>query len=125
LGVAAPVYAQQAPAPAADATAKPAANAPAAPPVTTAPAAAVPATAAPKAADDVPSAAVLKKARAAGYHTRIKRGNVVYCKTETVLGSHFTSESCIDEDQLEATLLHSQAQRDDLMHTVGTPTRTP
>jgi hypothetical protein len=127
VGVAAPVYAQQTTAPAAaDAPAKPAAAAPAAPaapPVTTT--ASTAATAAPKAADDVPSPAVLKKARMAGYYTKVRHGNVVYCKSEAVIGTHFESENCINEDQLEQTLLSTQAQRDSLQHTIGTPSRNP
>ena len=126
LGIAAEVHAQQPPAPAAvpraaDAPA-PAAAAPAAAPVTTAPAAAAASsTAVPKAAD-APSPEVLKKAKEAGYHTRIKHGDVLYCKDEAVIGTRFKEEHCLTENQLEQTLVQDQQQRDQLQHNIGSGT---
>jgi hypothetical protein len=126
LGISATVHAQQpAAAPAAADAPPPAATAPAATTApAAAPAAAASAAASPKAADDVPSPAVLKKAHAAGYYTKVRHGNVVYCKSDAVLGTRFTSENCINQDQLEQTLLQAQAQRDQLQHSM-TPSRTP
>jgi len=128
FGISAPVFAQQTPAPAAtDTPAKPAADAPAAPAApqaTTAPSAAAPAAAAPKAADDVPSPALLRKAKSAGYYTKVKHGNVIYCKSEPKIGSRFADETCIDENQLEATLIQAQAQRDAVQHMQGAPSNT-
>lgn len=65
-----------------------------------------------KAKPDVPSADVLKKARAAGYHTSVKRGTVYYCKDVVETGTRFSKEVCVDENQLAQTLIWEQAQRD-------------
>jgi len=123
IGVAAPVYAQQTPDPAKTATAPSETPAPAAaqaPSATAAPAATpAPATTAASsaaktstAAADAPSADLLKKARNAGLHTKVKQGVVYYCKTETEMGSHFSSERCYDENQLSQLLISQQAARD-------------
>ena len=112
--VAVPAYAQQtpgaakAPATAQDTTA-PTATPPAATPATTA-------AAAKKAADtpDVPSADTLKKARTAGYHTKVHRGEVYYCKDIVQTGTRFKTETCLDENQLAQVLERQQAQRDQL-----------
>jgi hypothetical protein len=63
---------------------------------------------------DVPSADLLKKARNAGLHTKVKQGVVYYCKTEADMGSRFTSEHCYDENQLAQFLIRQQAARDQL-----------
>jgi len=133
IGMAAPAYAQQAqdaakaapaaaPAPSASATTTAAAPAPsesAAPATTSAPATtAAPApvvvvhTSTVAATPDVPSADILKKARNAGLHTKVKQGVVYYCKTEQDMGSRFTSERCYDENQLAQFLIQQQAARD-------------
>jgi hypothetical protein len=111
--VAVPAYAQQTPdaakAPAAAQDTAATSTPPAATPATTA-------TAAKKAADppDVPSADTLKKARGAGYHTKIHRGEVFYCKDVVQTGTRFKTESCLDENQLAQVLERQQAQRDQL-----------
>jgi hypothetical protein len=129
IGMAAPVYAQQpqdaakaapaaAPAPSASATTTAAAPAPsetAAPASTAAPAPVVVVhTSTAAATPDVPSADLLKKARNAGMHTKVKQGVVYYCKTEADTGSRFTSEHCYDENQLAQLLIRQQAARDQL-----------
>jgi hypothetical protein len=118
IGIAAPVYAQQAQ----DATKATAPAAAPAPATTAAPAAtpALASAAAPSGAKtstlaatpDVPSADMLKKARNAGLHTKVKQGVVYYCKTEADMGSRFTSERCYDENQLSQFLITQQAARD-------------
>ena len=65
-----------------------------------------------KAPSDLPSEDTLKKAREAGYHTKVKRGIVYYCKSVVETGTRFTSESCVDENQLAQILIAEQAQRD-------------
>jgi hypothetical protein len=116
--IAAPAYAQQppdtakAPATAPDATAPATAAATAATSAPTTPAAKKPSTAAET--PDVPSADTLKKARAAGYHTRVRRGEVYYCKDVVETGTRFKTETCLDENQLAQALLQRQAQRDAL-----------
>ena len=129
IGIAAPIYAQQTPdtpkptkpsetANSASTAAAASTNAPA-PASADAPAPVqkivvheVPARAA--ATPDVPSEDVLRKARTAGYHTKVAHGIVYYCKSETELGTRFSNEVCLDENQLEQTLLQQQAQRDQL-----------
>jgi hypothetical protein len=108
-GTAAPTAAPAAPA----ATPSPAAgaqDAPAAP----APAIVVHFIDAPKATPNVPPADVLKKARDAGYHTKVRHGVVYYCKVDADLGTRFLTEKCLDEDQLITTLLRLDAARDQL-----------
>lgn len=61
---------------------------------------------------DLPSADTLKKAREAGYHTKVRRGTVYYCKSVVETGTRFTSETCVDENQLAQILIAEQAQRD-------------
>jgi hypothetical protein len=129
IGIAAPVYAQQAqdaakaappaaPASSASATttapaAEPAPSATAAPASSAAPAPVVVVhTSTVAATPDVPSADLLKKARNAGLHTKVKQGVVYYCKTEADMGSRFTSERCYDENQLAQFLIAQQAARD-------------
>jgi hypothetical protein len=56
-----------------------------------------------------PSAAFLRQARLAGYHIKnLREGTTVFCKNETPVGSRFTTESCIDEVQLEEFLIRAQ-----------------
>jgi hypothetical protein len=120
LGIAAPVLAQQAPAPSATPAA---AEAPAAPPPTRATATtAAPTPAAPNASNDFAAANLLKKARKAGYYRKVGRDNVLFCKKEAPLGSRFIDEHCMGGDQLELTLLGQQAQRDQLQHLQGAKT---
>jgi hypothetical protein len=111
IGIAAPVYAQQTPdAPKAAPSETSAPVATTAPAATAAPSAAKTSTAA--ATPDVPSADILKKARNAGLHTKVKQGVVYYCKTEADMGSRFTSERCYDENQLAQFFITQQAARD-------------
>jgi hypothetical protein len=128
MGLAAPVDAQQtpdtakSPEPAKSSpttpsdTATPAATAPSA--TTDAPAPApkfevhfIPAAAA---TPDVPSEDVLKKARSAGYHTKVSHGVLYFCRKEAETGSRFTKENCVNEDQLAQVFERQQAQRDQL-----------
>jgi hypothetical protein len=71
----------------------------------------------------IPSPDVLKRARLAGYQVRkLRNGNTVFCKHEAHVGTRFSTDSCIDETQLEEFLLRAQSQRDSLKNRVGTPT---
>jgi hypothetical protein len=70
-----------------------------------------------------PSPDVLKRARLAGYRTKkLREGSTVFCKQEAHVGSRFSTESCIDETQLEEFLLRAQAQRDSMKNHIGTQT---
>jgi hypothetical protein len=121
-GIAAPAaYAQQTP----DAAKAPAAaqdTAPAAPlaaPVTVFTSSPPTSAAAKKTAtsadtSDLPSGDTLQKAKDAGYHTKVKKGVVYYCKDIVETGTRFKTESCVDEDQLAQILVREQAQRDQL-----------
>lgn len=73
-----------------------------------------------------PPPTLLKLAKLAGYHTRkLKEGTTVFCKEEAHLGSRFSTESCIDEVQLQEFLIRAQDQRDKLKNRRGTGTDFP
>jgi len=103
IGAASSAYAQQAETAAPSSTAAPPA----------APAAATPAAQAP-AEPKGPSADTLKKAKLAGYRAKLRKGQTLFCKDEAEIGSHFTKENCVDENQLLIVLDREQAQRDQL-----------
>ncbi len=111
---AAPLCAQQpATAPTPPATGTPAdapapTTAPAAPATTTAAAAPAPE------ASKTPSPETVKKARQAGYRAKLKRGATVFCKEQVEIGTHFSTESCINEEQLALVLDREEAQRESL-----------
>jgi hypothetical protein len=136
LGIAAPALADEPPDAKAQSAAStsasstaadaPAATAPAATPApaaasTSAASAAAPAPGTTAAAPDSPSPEILKKAKIAGYHTKVRHGDVFYCKSEAVVGSRFEQEQCLTEPQLEQTLLAQQQQRDQFQHMLGAP----
>lgn len=84
-----------------------------------APAAAVPArTAAPK--PTVPAAvplsadaeATMKAARSLGYVPRNHHGTIVYCRTESQLGTRFVSTTCISQEQVASAVERSVDNRD-------------
>ena len=84
-----------------------------------APAAAVPArTAAPK--PTVPAAvplnadaeATMKAARSLGYVPRNHHGTIVYCRTESQLGTRFVSTTCISQEQVASAVERSVGNRD-------------
>jgi hypothetical protein len=120
LSVVSTAYAQQA----ADATQAPPATATstataptAAPSATSTPAAAAPAASSTTNASTTPatpSTDTLKKARKAGYYTRVRKGQTFFCKKAPQLGTRFESENCISEEQLAMTLEREEAQRDQL-----------
>lgn len=113
IGIAAPVWAQQQ----SSATAASATSAPAAAPAAASgnsaaqPAAKVKVAQAP----DAPNPDLLKKARNAGFHTKVRNNVVLYCKTDTDTGTRFSTEKCLNEDQLLQHLDFAQAQRDQLV----------
>jgi hypothetical protein len=117
IGMTSPIHAQQ-PAPAAPPppastsgtqTSSPPPAPAASPPVTTT----FTATTAPSDAT-IPSPDTVKKAKQAGYHPKLRKGVTVFCKEETEIGSHFSSENCINEQQLNLALERQQAQRDQM-----------
>jgi len=61
-----------------------------------------------------PTPDTMKKARMAGYHAKLRKGETLFCKEETEIGSHFSKENCINETQLLVVLDREQAQRDQL-----------
>jgi hypothetical protein len=61
-----------------------------------------------------PAPETMKKARMAGYRAKLRKGETLFCKEETEIGSHFSKENCIDETQLLVVLDREQAQRDQL-----------
>jgi hypothetical protein len=68
-----------------------------------------------------PSADILRSARNAGYKIKIANGTTHFCKTEAPIGTRFTSESCVNEEQLTLVLRRAQEQRDQLTHMLGAP----
>jgi hypothetical protein len=77
------------------------------------------------AAPERPSVEVLRQATLAGYHVRkLRQGATIFCKNEAHVGTRFSTESCIDETQLEEFLIRTQSQRDELKNRKGTSTAT-
>jgi hypothetical protein len=68
---------------------------------------------------DVPSADTLKKARQAGYHTKVSHGVLYFCKQQAEVGTRFSKEYCADENTLLVTLQREETQRDQFQHTGG------
>jgi hypothetical protein len=68
-----------------------------------------------------PSADILRSARNAGFKIKIADGKWHFCKTEAPIGSRFTSESCMSEEQVTLFLSRAQDQREKLGHMVGAP----
>jgi hypothetical protein len=72
-----------------------------------------------------PSPDVLKRAKLAGYRIKkLRQGTTVFCKEESHVGTRFSTNSCIDETQLEELLLRVQSQRDSMNNRVGTQSNT-
>jgi hypothetical protein len=68
-----------------------------------------------------PSADILRSARNAGFKIKIAEGKTHFCKTQAPIGSHFVSESCMNEQQVTLFLSRAQGQRDTLTHILGAP----
>lgn len=84
-----------------------------------APAAAVPARAAvpkPTASTTVPlsadAEATMKAARSLSYVPRNHHGTIVYCRTESQLGTRFVSTTCISQEQVASAVERSVDNRD-------------
>jgi hypothetical protein len=72
-----------------------------------------------------PSPDVLKRAKLAGYRVKkLRDGTTAFCKQESHVGTRFSTDSCIDENQLEELLLRAQSQRDSMNNRVGTQSNT-
>jgi hypothetical protein len=67
-------------------------------------------------APDSPSADLLKAAREDGFHTRVKKGAVLFCKYDANIGTRLKTEKCFDENTMEIILEREQLQRDQLTH---------
>jgi hypothetical protein len=69
-------------------------------------------TPAPDSASTTPSRDTVKGAKAAGYEVKIsKSGTARYCKSEALVGTHFPTKSCINEEQLLQVLAKAQEER--------------
>jgi hypothetical protein len=68
-----------------------------------------------------PSADILRSARNAGFKIKIANGTTHFCKTGAPIGTHFVSESCMNEQQVTLFLSRAQDQRDTLTHILGAP----
>jgi hypothetical protein len=67
-------------------------------------------------APDAPSADLLKAAREAGYHTRVKKGVTLFCKYDAVIGTRLKTENCFNENTTAEILRRDQLQRDQFSH---------
>jgi hypothetical protein len=56
----------------------------------------------------------IKKLSNIGYYPKNDKGQLVFCKKETPLGTHFERETCMDGDQLTMILEKEQEQRDQM-----------
>jgi len=64
------------------------------------------------ASDTHPSQETLKAAHAAGYQVKIgKKGNSRFCKSESLVGTHFPTENCINEEQFLQIQATAQEER--------------
>jgi hypothetical protein len=68
-----------------------------------------------------PSADILRSARNAGFKIKIANGTTHFCKTGAPIGTHFVSESCMNEQQVTLFLSRAEGQRDTLTHILGAP----
>jgi hypothetical protein len=66
-------------------------------------------TAAPLTAD---AEATMKAARSLGYVPRNHHGTIVYCRTESQLGTRFVSTTCISQEQVASAVERSVGNRD-------------
>jgi len=82
------------------------------PPAATAAQVDAPAPAAQPAKPTGPSADTLKKAKLDGYRAKLRKGQTLFCKEQVELGTHFSTETCIDENQLMIVMDREQAARD-------------
>jgi hypothetical protein len=75
------------------------------------------AAAAKKKADEV----LLRDARNAGFKPEMIRGNRMFCRTATELGSSFPVRTCYDEEQVKIKIQEYQAQRNQMQanHNLG------
>ena len=87
----------------------PAAQTPAAAPVAASTANSLAATAVPMTAEDT---ATLNAARALGYVPRNHNGTIVYCRSESQIGTRMQSTTCISEEQVAAAVQRSVGNRD-------------
>jgi hypothetical protein len=72
-----------------------------------------------------PAPDVMKRAKLAGYRIKkLRDGTTVFCKEESHVGTRFSTNSCINENQLEEFLLRAQSQRDSMNNRVGTQSNT-
>jgi hypothetical protein len=70
---------------------------------------------APPAPERVSSSSASPVWKKMGYHPVVKNGQTVYCRTEMVTNSHFTSTTCLTEDQIKERSLKQQRMQDDLL----------
>jgi hypothetical protein len=68
-----------------------------------------------------PSADILRSARNAGFKIKVVDGKTHFCKTEATIGSRFSSESCMNEQQVTLWLDRAQDQREKIQNLLGAP----
>lgn len=65
--------------------------------------------------------AFLRDVRNAGFKPETIRGNQMYCRTATEIGSSFPVRTCYNEDQVKIKIQEYQAQRNEMQaaHNIG------
>lgn len=58
------------------------------------------------------TAALVRKARDAGYKTEVHNGVTNFCTEAPEIGSHFTKKTCLNEDQLKLALERREAAKE-------------
>jgi hypothetical protein len=71
-----------------------------------------------------PSDDILRSARDAGFKIKLVNGTTHFCMTEVPVGTHFASESCLNEQQVTLYLIRVQTQKDKIKTMLGAPSVT-
>jgi hypothetical protein len=66
-----------------------------------------------------PSPELIKDAKSNGYKIKVVRGQTRFCKSETPIGTHFPTETCLNEDQLRLSMQQAQQARDSMTQSMG------
>jgi hypothetical protein len=106
---------------------EPSASAPAATPAAAAPAANLtPATASPATASSEDKKPVLSRALiSAGYKATTVKGEILYCRSEDVIGTRFKRKVCLNEAQLRDQERRIKEMQDQMIRSQASPPCTP
>jgi hypothetical protein len=74
---------------------------------------------APPAPPPGPSADLIKQARSLGFKVKGTGVQTRFCKTEAQIGTNIVTQNCMDENQFQLYLAHSEQIRNDMMRGGG------